>query len=241
MPARMRIAGTDRRQRVARDDGRQGRAGVRAVLGHDADDRQPPAVGLYAQVRGEGSVAGFANGEAKVTLAPSAGGHTLLTYAVHAQVGGKLAQIGSRLIDGAAAKLAEDFFARFSEHVAPSRRGRRGADGAGGRGARAGVACVDSLGVPRDHRGDPRVPCLPRRALTSPVGIERQRVVSGRMPSAYAIVVVPAKAGTQRRRLRRRDELSLRRWVPAPDSCTRGHVFAGTTSVQDSCVVATVS
>jgi len=39
---------------------------------------------------------------------------------VKAQVGGKLAQIGSRLVDGAAAKLADDFFARFSERVAPA-------------------------------------------------------------------------------------------------------------------------
>lgn len=82
-------------------------------------DSHPPS-GYTLKFEGQGGAAGFANGEAKVTLAPSDGGHTLLTYAVHAQVGGKLAQIGSRLIDGAAAKLAEDFFARFSEHVAPS-------------------------------------------------------------------------------------------------------------------------
>ena len=82
-------------------------------------DSHPPS-GYTLKFEGQGGAAGFANGEAKVTLAPSEGGHTLLAYAVHAQVGGKLAQIGSRLIDGAAAKLAEDFFARFSEHVAPS-------------------------------------------------------------------------------------------------------------------------
>ncbi len=82
-------------------------------------DSHPPS-GYTLKFEGQGGAAGFANGEAKVTLAPAEGGHTLLAYAVHAQVGGKLAQIGSRLIDGAAAKLAEDFFARFSERVAPS-------------------------------------------------------------------------------------------------------------------------
>ncbi len=69
---------------------------------------------------GQGGAAGFANGEAKVSLAPSEGGQTALTYAVKAQVGGKLAQIGSRLIDGAAAKIANDFFERFSAQLAPA-------------------------------------------------------------------------------------------------------------------------
>jgi len=61
---------------------------------------------------GQGGAAGFANGAAKVELSPADGG-TRIDYAVNAQVGGKLAQIGSRLIDGAAAKVADDFFARF--------------------------------------------------------------------------------------------------------------------------------
>jgi uncharacterized protein len=61
---------------------------------------------------GQGGAAGFANGTAKVELSPTDGG-TRIDYTVNAQVGGKLAQIGSRLIDGAAAKVADDFFARF--------------------------------------------------------------------------------------------------------------------------------
>ena len=61
---------------------------------------------------GQGGAAGFANGTAKVELSPADGG-TRIDYAVNAQVGGKLAQIGSRLIDGAAAKVVDDFFARF--------------------------------------------------------------------------------------------------------------------------------
>jgi len=65
---------------------------------------------------GEGGVAGFAKGGAKVSLADSAGG-TLLTYDVEAQIGGKLAQLGQRLIAGAAKKTADDFFQKFAAAV----------------------------------------------------------------------------------------------------------------------------
>lgn len=82
-------------------------------------DSTPPT-GYTLQFTGQGGAAGFANGEAKVALTPAEGGHTLLTYVAKAQVGGKLAQIGSRLIDGAAAKMADDFFARFSARLAPA-------------------------------------------------------------------------------------------------------------------------
>ena len=78
-----------------------------------------PPNGYTLRFEGQGGAAGFANGEAKVTLAPADADQTTLAYAVKAQVGGKLAQIGSRLIDAATAKLAEDFFTRFVERVAP--------------------------------------------------------------------------------------------------------------------------
>jgi hypothetical protein len=80
-------------------------------------DSTPPT-GYTLKFEGQGGAAGFANGEAKVSLAPE-GEATMLTYVVKAQVGGKLAQIGSRLIDGAAAKIADDFFARFAAKLAP--------------------------------------------------------------------------------------------------------------------------
>lgn len=68
---------------------------------------------------GQGGVAGFAKGSAQVALSPQADGRqTRLAYAANATVGGKLAQIGSRLIDGAARKLAEQFFTAFNKHVA---------------------------------------------------------------------------------------------------------------------------
>ena len=74
---------------------------------------------------GEGGVAGFAKGGAKVSLTDSAGG-TLLTHDVEAQIGGKLAQLGQRLISGAAKKTADDFFQKFAAAVAAGapRRGR---------------------------------------------------------------------------------------------------------------------
>ena len=65
---------------------------------------------------GQGGAAGFARGEARVNLTPDGSG-TQIEYTVNAQVGGKLAQIGSRLVDGAAAKVADDFFACFVERL----------------------------------------------------------------------------------------------------------------------------
>ena len=65
---------------------------------------------------GQGGVAGFAKGGAKVQLADDGAG-TLLTYEANGTVGGKLAQIGSRLIDSTARKMADDFFDKFAEAV----------------------------------------------------------------------------------------------------------------------------
>ena len=67
---------------------------------------------------GTGGVAGFAKGGATVTLSAADGG-TSLDYAVEASVGGKIAQLGSRLIDGFARKLADQFFVNFQAAVEP--------------------------------------------------------------------------------------------------------------------------
>jgi len=64
--------------------------------------------------QGKGGVAGFAKGKAIVTLEEDGNG-TILTYDVDAQVGGKLAQIGSRLISSTAKKMANDFFKKFAK------------------------------------------------------------------------------------------------------------------------------
>ena len=63
---------------------------------------------------GQGGVAGFGKGKAEVRLDPVEGG-TQLNYTATAQVGGKIAQIGSRLVDAAAAKIADEFFASFEK------------------------------------------------------------------------------------------------------------------------------
>ncbi len=65
---------------------------------------------------GKGGIAGFAKGGADVTLTEEDGG-TRLIYVVDAKVGGKIAQLGSRLIDSTAKKLAGKFFTSFSEKV----------------------------------------------------------------------------------------------------------------------------
>lgn len=65
---------------------------------------------------GKGGVAGFAKGSADVHLAED-GAETVLTYTARAQVGGKLAQLGSRLIDSTARKMADDFFGKFTEKL----------------------------------------------------------------------------------------------------------------------------
>lgn len=68
---------------------------------------------------GQGGVAGFAKGSAEVHLAAENEG-TRLHYTAKANVGGKLAQIGSRLIDGTAKKLSDQFFTSFKKHVGGS-------------------------------------------------------------------------------------------------------------------------
>ena len=75
-------------------------------------DLDPPN-GYSIRGEGKGGVAGFAKGGAKVRLVDAPGG-TTLHYDVDAAVGGKLAQIGARLIEGTARKLADEFFASFT-------------------------------------------------------------------------------------------------------------------------------
>lgn len=78
-------------------------------------DLDPPN-GYRISGQGDGGVAGFAKGGAVVTLTDKDGG-TLLTYNVEAQIGGKLAQLGQRLINGAAKKMADQFFENFAAAV----------------------------------------------------------------------------------------------------------------------------
>ncbi len=96
-------------------------------------DIDPPN-GYKISGEGQGGAAGFAKGGAVVTLRDD-GGATILAYNVDAQVGGKIAQVGARLIDGTAKKLADEFFGKFATMVgaglqalARHRRRRRRAD-----------------------------------------------------------------------------------------------------------------
>ena len=74
-------------------------------------DINPPA-SYKINFEGQGGPAGFGKGDSAVTLTPNVDGCEL-AYTVHASVGGKIAQLGQRLIDGAAKSMAEDFFKRF--------------------------------------------------------------------------------------------------------------------------------
>ena len=75
-----------------------------------------PGKSVTISGEGKGGPAGFAKGGARVSFAPEGAG-TRLSYEVEANVGGKLAQLGSRIIDGFAKKLADQFFERFQQVV----------------------------------------------------------------------------------------------------------------------------
>ena len=81
-------------------------------------DIDPPN-GYKIAGEGQGGVAGFGKGSAVVKLAEDGVGGTILTYTADSQVGGKMAQLGSRLIDATAKKLADEFFGKFAATVAP--------------------------------------------------------------------------------------------------------------------------
>ena len=94
---------------------------------------------------GQGGAAGFGKGSAKVKLAPQGAGCEL-TYDVNAQVGGKIAQVGQRLIDGVAKSMAEDFFKRFDDEMRT--RHPPAASAAAPAGAAIPVAAEAKTGVP---------------------------------------------------------------------------------------------
>ena len=80
-------------------------------------DIDPPN-GYRISGEGDGGIAGFAKGGATVRLTDGADGGTTLRYDVEAQIGGKLAQLGQRLVNGTAKKLADQFFEKFGAAVA---------------------------------------------------------------------------------------------------------------------------
>ena len=80
------------------------------------EDVQPPN-SYKLKFEGQGGPAGFANGTANVSLIAETPSSTRLDYVANAMIGGKLAQIGSRLVDAAARKIADDFFSKFDALV----------------------------------------------------------------------------------------------------------------------------
>ena len=113
-----------------------------------------PPRGYTIAGEGKGGVAGFARGGADVHLAED-GDATVLTYKANAQVGGKLAQLGSRLVDSTAKKLADEFFACFAR--------RAGADAPG-----AGSAILLAEAATPGTTGAPAVPVWPATAESVP-------------------------------------------------------------------------
>jgi len=93
-------------------------------------DLDPPN-GYTLKGEGQGGAAGFASGSAKVSLSDGENGGTILQYTVEARVGGKLAQIGSRLIDSVSKKLAAQFFDTFVEKLASDGGAEATPEGAG--------------------------------------------------------------------------------------------------------------
>lgn len=81
-------------------------------------DNALPPTSYSLQFEGQGGAAGHGKGHADIRLEPEGDAATVLHYTAHATVGGKLAQIGSRLVDMAAQKMAADFFERFDAEVA---------------------------------------------------------------------------------------------------------------------------
>jgi hypothetical protein len=115
-----------------------------------------PLVGYTIKGDGEGGIAGFAKGGAKVSLADAPGG-TLLHYDVEAHVGGKIAQLGARLIDGVAKNMADKFFANFAAIAAAS----AGAAGAAESAAPSMAAAAPVVESPAPARATP--PAAPAR------------------------------------------------------------------------------
>lgn len=121
----------------------------------ELSDLDPPN-GYRISGEGQGGVAGFAKGGATVRLADDGPG-TLLSYAVQAQVGGKIAQLGARLIDATAKQMADSFFERFSTQLAPPQQpAAEGAAAAVVAASQASTIGVWSL-VPREPYGLPRI------------------------------------------------------------------------------------
>ena len=154
-------------------------------------DRDPPN-GYRISGEGTGGPAGFAKGGATVTLREDDGA-TVLSYKVDANVGGKLAQIGSRLIDATARQMADNFFAKFAQIVvsgtpaaaAPS-TGTPVADA----GAAAEAPPVAVAVTPPPPGGSVEMPPITRAPPSNAPGSESKRLSPAVWVTALAVVVI---------------------------------------------------
>lgn len=140
---------------------------------------------------GKGGAAGFAKGGADVKLADAEGG-TLLTYDVKASVGGKLAQLGSRLIDGFAKKMADQFFENFQKTV----EGPGAAAEAEAPAAEAALASEpEAVSAPEQAAARPPEAPAAVAPEPAPVATPAREPVATRSQPAAARAPEPAKAG----------------------------------------------
>lgn len=132
-----------------------------------------PPQSYTLQGEGKGGVAGFAKGAADVSLAED-GEETILTYDAKAQVGGKLAQLGSRLVDSTAKRYAADFFTKFSEIVGGGEAASEPEVAAAPEPASAPVAPVAPAAAPAAAMpaAEPAVATPPRPAAPPPSDAE---------------------------------------------------------------------
>lgn len=127
--------------------------------GHVTLDNLNPPDSYTIRGEGKGGAAGFAKGHADVTLAEAEGG-TALGYHVDASVGGKLAQLGGRVVDGVARRLADQFFTNFKAHVEGPQEGAAEGAAAGAAstldqfGAEARETLDEAIETVRDAAGD---------------------------------------------------------------------------------------
>lgn len=121
------------------------------------------------QFEGQGGAAGFGKGSADVKLSPADGG-TLLEYGVNAQIGGRIAQVGARLVDAAAKKMADDFFARFNKVI-----------------AEGGAAAAAQAAAPAE-------PAAPSRPAVSPALSDASAAEAAAVSPSLDVVMPPAAA-----------------------------------------------
>ncbi|QDO98738.1 carbon monoxide dehydrogenase subunit G [Ferrovibrio terrae] len=138
-------------------------------------DLDPPSSCTISGEAQGGVAAGFGKGSAKVQLVDAQidgtpGPATRLSYSVNAQVGGKLAQIGARLIDGVAAKMAEDFFTKFNQIV-------------GGPAAGADIASTVAEAAKDIAMAEPISASAAADALQRPAATQPSTPVTGGIPS----------------------------------------------------------